>query len=347
MGSSGINAASSTNGTAAPSTTEQDVTTSRPTTETDASSSTKPMTKEQATEFAMGLLVQGRRHLLVSDIPNAIAALAESSQMLGEHYGEFADECAESYYYYGIALLEMARLDPDVLGDAVEGGEKGDDESGEDEENEGEDDEAASEEGESSSKSTEVDDIEMKDEEKKPETSEKEDVTESKTSEEKNEVIPEASEKKDVTESKTSEEKKEVKPEASEERDVTEVKKPKNETKGKSLKVVDSLEQKSEKNEDDDDDDDEEEETEVTNLQLAWEVLELSKNIYKKQVETNPAAKPKLADALIRLAEVAIESENYTSAIEDLLSCLEIQTSSFPSDSRSLAETRYQLGVAY
>jgi len=372
-------AASSTNGTAAPSTTEQDVTTSKPTTETDASSSTKPMTKEQATEFAMGLLVQGRRHLLVSDIPNAIAALAESSQMLGEHYGEFADECAESYYYYGIALLEMARLDPDVLGDAVEGGEKGDDESGEDEENEGEDDEAASEEGESSSKSTEVDDIEMKDEEKKPETSEKEDVTESKTSEEKNEVIPEASEKKDVTESKTSEEKKEVKPEASEEKkevkpeaseekDVTEsktseerkevkpeaseekeskeVKKPKNETKGKSLKVVDSLEQKSEKNEDDDDDD-EEEETEVTNLQLAWEVLELSKNIYKKQVETNPAAKPKLADALIRLAEVAIESENYTSAIEDLLSCLEIQTSSFPSDSRSLAETRYQLGVAY
>merc|ERR1712127_296094 len=337
MGSSGINAASSTNGTAAPSTTEQDVTTSRPTTETDASSSTKPMTKEQATEFAMGLLVQGRRHLLVSDIPNAIAALAESSQMLGEHYGEFADECAESYYYYGIALLEMARLDPDVLGDAVEGGEKGDDESGEDEENEGEDDEAASEEGESSSKSTEVDDIEMKDEEKKPETSEKEDVTESKTSEEKNEVIPEASEKKDVTESKTSEEK-----------ESKEVKKPKNETKGKSLKVVDSLEQKSEKNEDDDDDDDEEEEeTEVTNLQLAWEVLKLSKNIYKKQVETNPAAKPKLADALIRLAEVAIESENYTSAIEDLLSCLEIQTSSFPSDSRSLAETRYQLGVAY
>ena len=76
----------------------------------------------QATEVALSLLVQGRRHLLVQDIPNAIAALAESSQLLGEHYGEFADECAESYYYYGSALLEMARLDPDVLGDAVEGG---------------------------------------------------------------------------------------------------------------------------------------------------------------------------------------------------------------------------------
>merc|ERR1711928_44766 len=83
------------------------------------------------------------------------------------HYGDLADECAKSYYYYGIALLEMARLDPDVLGDAVEGGEKGDDESGEDEENEGEDEEASDEEEEeSSSKSTETEDVEMKDETK-------------------------------------------------------------------------------------------------------------------------------------------------------------------------------------
>lgn len=77
----------------------------------------------QITEIAMNLLVQGRRHLLVSDIPSAIAALAESSQLLVEQYGEFADECAESYYYYGMALLEMARTNSDVLGDAVEGGD--------------------------------------------------------------------------------------------------------------------------------------------------------------------------------------------------------------------------------
>lgn len=76
----------------------------------------------QITELAMNLLVQGRRHLLVSDIPSAIAALAESSRLLVELFGEFADECAESYYYYGMALLEMARTDCDVLGDAVEGG---------------------------------------------------------------------------------------------------------------------------------------------------------------------------------------------------------------------------------
>ena len=76
----------------------------------------------QKFEIAKNLLVQGRRHLVVSDIPAAVVALAESSQLLGKTYGELADECAESYYYYGTALLEMARLDPDVLGDAVEGG---------------------------------------------------------------------------------------------------------------------------------------------------------------------------------------------------------------------------------
>lgn len=73
-------------------------------------------------ELALSLLAQGRRHLLVSDIPAAITALAESCRLLGELYGDFADECAESYYYYGVALLEMARTDADVLGDAVEGG---------------------------------------------------------------------------------------------------------------------------------------------------------------------------------------------------------------------------------
>jgi len=53
-----------------------------------------------------------------------------------------------------------------------------------------------------------------------------------------------------------------------------------------------------------------------------------------RRAQTDETFKPKLADALIRLAEVAIESENYSSAIEDLQKCLEIQLASFPSDSR-------------
>jgi len=37
-------------------------------------------------------------------------------------YGETAYECADAYYYYGKALLEMARAEAGVFGNALDGG---------------------------------------------------------------------------------------------------------------------------------------------------------------------------------------------------------------------------------
>merc|ERR1712233_55346 len=45
------------------------------------------------------------------------------------------------------------------------------------------------------------------------------------------------------------------------------------------------------------------------------------------------------------LGEVSIENENYSQAVEDIEMCLKKQES-FPKDSRLVAETHYQLGVA-
>jgi hypothetical protein len=36
-------------------------------------------------------------------------------------YGEFDPQCAEIYYYYGRALLELARVENTVLGNALNG----------------------------------------------------------------------------------------------------------------------------------------------------------------------------------------------------------------------------------
>ena len=46
----------------------------------------------------------------------------ESCRLFAEQFGETAPECAESYFYYGRALLELARIENGVLGNALEGG---------------------------------------------------------------------------------------------------------------------------------------------------------------------------------------------------------------------------------
>jgi len=90
---------------------------------------------------------------------------------------------------------------------------------------------------------------------------------------------------------------------------------------------------------------------EPTNLQLAWEMLELAKVVYNKQVteasaESKEDVERKLCDTLLTLGEVSVENENYGQAEEDFLSCLKLQVASLPADNRNIAESHYQLGIA-
>lgn len=70
----------------------------------------------------------------------------------------------------------------------------------------------------------------------------------------------------------------------------------------------------------------------------------MAKKIYSRQGEDG---KRQLAETLIVLGEISLESENFSSAIEDIKQGLEIQKTLYDKDSRKIAETYYKLGVAY
>merc|ERR1711864_40712 len=54
----------------------------------------------------------------------------------------------------------------------------------------------------------------------------------------------------------------------------------------------------------------------------------------------------RICEIFLHLGEVSLENENYDQAVEDLSQCLTKRQASLPSDSRSIAETHYQLGIA-
>jgi len=88
------------------------------------------------------------------------------------------------------------------------------------------------------------------------------------------------------------------------------------------------------------------------NLQLSWEVIELAKAGFKK-IATEATTDDKKKEAWSRycetinvLGEISLENENYKQAVEDLTMCLEKRKEILPSDSRSIAETHYELGIA-
>merc|ERR1719186_146168 len=87
------------------------------------------------------------------------------------------------------------------------------------------------------------------------------------------------------------------------------------------------------------------EDEDPSNLERAWEMLELARSIYSRMASI-PTNIRKLCDTLLALGEVSIENENYGQAVEDLSSCLEKRKDKLPKEIREIAETQYQLGVA-
>ncbi|XP_061096357.1 nuclear autoantigenic sperm protein isoform X3 [Conger conger] len=202
---------------------------------------------------AKKLIGTGNRHLVMGDVVSAVNVFQEACGMLAEKYGDTADECGEAFFLCGKSLLELARMENTVLGNALEGVP-----------------EESSEEGEKLDNSK--------------------------------------------------------------------------------IESADNLDEDDDDDDDDEDgegtaDDKESEEEEVGNLQLAWEMLEVAKVIYKRKEDKEDQLMA--AQAHLKLGEVGAESGNYIQALEDFQECLNLQLKHLPPHSRLLAETHYQLGVTF
>ncbi|XP_032381664.1 nuclear autoantigenic sperm protein isoform X8 [Etheostoma spectabile] len=199
-------------------------------------------------EEAKKLIGTGNRHLVMGDVVSAVSVFQDACSMLAAKYGDTAEECGEAFFLCGKSLLELARMENSVLGNALEG-------------------------------------------------------------------VPEESEEEQPNSS--------------------------------NIESANNLDEE----EDDDDDDDEDgeengqhkEEDEVGNLQLAWEMLEVAKVIYKKKEGKDDQLMA--AQAYLKLGEVSAESGNYPQALEDFQECLALQLKHLPPHSRLLAETHYHVAT--
>ncbi|KAG7526660.1 histone-binding protein N1/N2-like [Solea senegalensis] len=321
-------------------------------------------------EEANKLIGTGKKHLVMGKVVEAVSVLQEACGMLAKTYGDTADECGEAFFWCGKALLDLARMENSVLGNALEGVPEEDDEE---------------KPKDSNVEGTENIDEKTRDElrvqvydamaEKKSEAAEKVEGKQSKEAEKNgDEELGEAAaeaEKEKKDEEKKSAEKEDVKEkEGKKEGEEASVDKKTEEEAAADKKTeegaaVDKPEEEEDDEEEDGDDaemegeaqeegegdataekdSEEEEEDEVGNLQLSWEMLEVAKVIYKRKETKDDQLMA--AQAHLKLGEVSAESGNYTQALEDFQECLNLQVKHLDSDSRLLAETHYQLGLTY
>ncbi|XP_045561925.1 histone-binding protein N1/N2 isoform X2 [Salmo salar] len=315
---------------------------------------------------AKKLIGAGNRHMVMGDVVSAVHVFQEACGMLAARYGDTADECGEAFFLCGKSLLELARVENTVLGNALEGVP----EESSEEEGEGEKPDTSKFESADNLEDKTRDELRMQvyDAMAEKKTTNGEDGKAEPKEEGKGDSEAVAEGKKETMETEAKEEDAAKSP-AKNGRD--EKSKPpvdgveetlfapedesrKEEEAVKEIGVKASeeqnVEEKMEEEDDDDDDDDgegtaEDKEEEVGNLQLAWEMLEVAKVIYKRK--ENKEDQLMAAQAYLKLGEVGAESGNYPAAVEDFQDCLSLQLKHLPPHSRLVAETHYQLGMTY
>jgi len=290
-------------------------------------SSTAPVPSQEDKDAIAEIMSAGKRHLICNEPEQALELFVDVCERLANLYGQSADECAEAYLYYGKTLLELARLENGVLGHAVKEtpailGANGDTEN---EDAKTEDDET----------------VDEKDDESLTETTtlkEKVDNAMRGGNLYNNASTEEDTDHEDETNDKVEEEKTGEQTASS------------GSSKGETIE--DGPADNEEEEEMEEENDDEGGEQDVLNMELSWEMLELTCEICNRMIaekgSNEKKAKEMLAEAKYGLAQISMEQEQYELAITDFKFCLDLQNVILTDKlDRRLAEVHYNIGLAY
>jgi nuclear autoantigenic sperm protein len=281
---------------------------------------------EEDFEKAQKTFQLGKKNLFLNKYDESVNNIGDACKIYSAKFGEFDSNCAELYFYYGRALLELARVENTVLGNALNGvpedtGPIDDSRYGNPEELPPEEKEEISEKVIDALCNTDEVEVEAKPEGETATPAATETpapiATETPAAETNGETP--ATEPKETNGEEVADEEEEE--EEDEEEDIT-----KNDEQAK----------------------DEAEAEEISNLQRSWEMFELAKLVYSKNFDSDISFKNKrIAECLMKLGEISIEQEIYDQAITDISESIRLQEElKEQRDERMLAESFYQLGLA-
>merc|ERR1712127_552157 len=297
----------------------------------------------------------GKKNLFLNKYDESVNNIGDACKIYSSKFGEMDSQCAEVYFFYGRALLELARVENTVLGNALNGVPE--DDTPINDSRYGNPDDVAEAEKEDITEKV----IDALCEERKPEdkaTTEATTETTTETPAEENKIetpVEETKTEKSAEETKTETPAEETKTEtpvetekpaeevaATEEKKEGEVAEEKKEGEAEDEEVEEEVD-----GETDEQAKDEAEAEEISNLQRAWEMFELAKLVYTKNFDDDLKFKNKrIAECLLKLGEISIEQEIYEQAIIDISESIRIQEEQKETrDERMLAESFYQLGL--
>jgi len=286
---------------------------------------------EEDFEKAQKTFQLGKKNLFLNKYDESVNNFGDACKIYSAKYGEMDPQCADIYYFYGRALLELARVENTVLGNALNGVPE---ETGPiDDSRYGNPDDVAAEEKKEISEKV-IDALCENPEDSKTESAATGATTETPavpaTTETTEAEIPAETTTEAATTETATEENGEGEAEGEEEGEEEE------EAEGEEEDIRNDEQAK-----------DEAEAEDISNLQRSWEMFELAKLIYSKNFENDLQFRNKrMAECLLKLGEISIEQEICEQAITDITESIRLQEELEQRDERMLAESYYQLGLA-